>query len=48
MEITDPAIRNLGTISAEGLCALYKGGNKLFNTQLVNVVAKKIGINVKR
>ncbi|SFE96184.1 hypothetical protein [Peptostreptococcus sp. D1] len=48
VEITDSAITNLGTISSEGLCALYKGGNKLFNTQLVNVVAKKIDINVNR
>lgn len=48
VEITEPSITNLGSIDSEGICALYKGGKRLFNTQLVNVVIKKQSISVDR
>lgn len=48
VEIEDDAKTDLGTISAEGVCALYKGGNWLFNTQLVDIKMPKVEFSVNR
>lgn len=48
VEIEDNTKTDLGTISAEGACALYKGGKRFFNTQLVDITIPKISFVVER
>lgn len=49
VEITDSAITNLGTISSNGKCELYKyGGWYGYGLNIVNVTSKPISFNVMR
>lgn len=48
VKIKDDEKTDLGTISVEGACALYKGGKRFFNTQLVDITIPKISFVVER
>lgn len=48
VDINDENQNNLGTVSSEGVCALFKGGNRFSGTQLVDVELKKHEISIER
>ena len=48
VDVTGNSNNVLGTVKSEGVCALFKGGNKFSGTQLVDVELKKHEISVVR
>ena len=48
VDVTDNSNSVLGTVKSEGICALFKGGNKFSGTQLVDVELKKHEISIVR
>lgn len=48
VELNDENQNNLGTVSSEGVCALFKGGKKFSGTQLVDVELKKHELEIIR
>lgn len=48
VDVTGNSNNVLGTVKSEGVCALFKGGNKFSGTQLVDVELKKHEIRIVR
>lgn len=48
VDVTGNSNNVLGTVKSEGVCALFKGGNKFSGTQLVDVELKKHEISIVR
>lgn len=48
VDVTGNSNNVLGTVKSEGVCALFKGGNKFSGTQLVDVELKKHEISIAR
>lgn len=46
VDVTGNSNNVLGTVKSEGVCALFKGGNKFSGTQLVDVELKKHEISI--
>lgn len=46
VDVTGNTNNVLGTVKSEGICALFKGGNKFSGTQLVDVELKKHEISI--
>lgn len=49
VEVNDASLKNLGTVSADGKCELYKYGSILgYGTKIVNVTSKPLSFDVMR